>query len=295
MLAVFPLPQVALYPLHGPTYQHSSEMPELPEVETTRRGLAAHLPGRMVSNVIVRDRRLRQPVSEDLAAKLIGDTLTDIDRRGKYLLLRFGRGTVLAHLGMSGNLRVLPADSPAHKHDHIDIVFGKVAMRYADPRRFGLMLWLDGNGADHPLLAALGIEPLGDEFSADWLHQAVRNRRCAIKLLLMDSHVVVGVGNIYASESLFRAGIRPRTAAGRLTRAQCARLVPAVRQTLTDALAAGGSTLRDFYSADGQAGYFQQQYFVYDRAGIPCRVCGSLIRALRLGQRSTYYCPTCQK
>lgn len=270
-------------------------MPELPEVEITRRGLAAHLPGRMVSDVIVRDHRLRQPVSADLAAKLIGDTLTGIDRRGKYLLLRFARGTVLSHLGMSGNLRVLAADTPARKHDHIDIVFGEMAMRYCDPRRFGLMLWLAGDGADHPLLASLGVEPLGDSFTPDWLHRATRGRCCAIKLLLMDSHAMVGVGNIYASESLFRAGIRPRTAARRLTRAQCARLAPAVRQTLADALAAGGSTLRDFFSAEGQPGYFQQQYFVYDRAGAPCRVCGSPIRGLRLGQRSTYYCPTCQK
>lgn len=269
-------------------------MPELPEVEITRRGLAAHLPGRVVSDVIVRDRRLRRPVTVDLAGKLIGDTLTDIDRRGKYLLLHFGRGCLLAHLGMSGNLRVLPAGSPAHRHDHIDILFGKLAMRYSDPRRFGLMLWLQGDGADHPLLAALGVEPLGDAFTADWLHQATRGRRCAIKVLLMNSHVVAGVGNIYASESLFRAGVRPRTQARRLTRAQCARLAPAVRDTLIDALAAGGSTLRDFRSAEGQAGRFQQQYFVYDRAGAPCRVCGSPIRGLRLGQRSTYYCPRCQ-
>lgn len=270
-------------------------MPELPEVEITRRGLAAHLPGRLVSAIVVRETRLRQPVPADFAARLTGDTLARIDRRGKYLLLRFAGGTVLAHLGMSGNLRLLPADSPVRKHDHIDIVFGDVTMRFSDPRRFGLMLWLDGDGAAHPLLASLGVEPLGDGFTPEWLHRVTRGRRCAIKFLLMDSHAVVGVGNIYASESLFRAGIRPRTAARRLTRAQCARLVPAVRQTLADALAAGGSTLRDFFSAEGKPGYFQQQYFVYDRAGAPCRVCGSPIRSLRLGQRSTYYCPICQK
>ena len=272
-----------------------AKMPELPEVEITRRGLAAHLPGRTVSAVIVRESRLRQPVPADFAARLTGDTLARIDRRGKYLLLRFAGGTVLAHLGMSGNLRLLPADAPARKHDHIDIVFGEVAMRFSDPRRFGLMLWLAGDGAGHPLLASLGVEPLRDGFTAEWLHRATRGRRCAIKLLLMDSHVVVGIGNIYASESLFRAGIRPRTAACRLTRAQCARLVAAVRDTLTDALAAGGSTLRDFHSAEGQSGCFQQQYFVYDRAGTACRVCDSAIRGLRLGQRSTYYCPRCQK
>lgn len=270
-------------------------MPELPEVETTRRGLVAHLCGRSVTKVVVRNPRLRLPVSGDLAAELIGKTLTDIDRRGKYLLLRFGCGTVLAHLGMSGNLRVVPAELPPGKHDHIDIVFGKVTMRYSDPRRFGLVLWLTEAAAAHPLLASLGVEPLSEDFSADWFYHATRGRRTPIKLLLMDSHTVVGVGNIYASESLFRAAIRPRTAAYRLTRPQCARLALAVRQTLTDALAAGGSTLRDFYSADGRAGHFQQRYFVYDRAGHPCRVCGEPIRRLRLAQRSTYYCPACQK
>lgn len=270
-------------------------MPELPEVETTRLGLAPRLCGRSVTKLIVRDSRLRQPVSAELATKLTGQTLTSIDRRGKYLLLRFGRGSLLAHLGMSGNLRLVRADVPPAKHDHVDIVFGEVTMRFSDPRRFGLLLWLEGNGAAHPLLASLGVEPLDEAFCAEWLYRATRGRRAAIKLLLMDSHVVVGIGNIYASESLFRAGIRPRTAARRLTRSQCARLTLAVQQTLTDALSAGGSTLRDFFSVDGKAGHFQQQYFVYDRAGDPCRVCGEPIRGLRLGQRSTYYCPTCQK
>ena len=270
-------------------------MPELPEVEITRRGLAAHLPGCVVSDVIVRDRRLRLPVTADLAGKLIGDSLIGIDRRGKYLLLRFGRGSLLAHLGMSGNLRVLPADAPARKHDHIDILFGELALRYSDPRRFGLMLWLQGDGSDHPLLAALGVEPLGDAFTADWLHKATRGRRCAIKLLLMDSHAVVGVGNIYASESLFRAGIDPRTPAGRISLKRLERLVPAIKATLAAAIDAGGSSLRDFIHSDGGSGYFQQQYFVYDRAGAPCRVCGSPIRSTRMGQRSTYYCPMCQK
>lgn len=270
-------------------------MPELPEVETTRRCLAARLLGRSVSEVVVRNPRLRQQVSSELATELGGETLGAIDRRGKYLLLRFGRGTVLAHLGMSGNLRVLSADVPARTHDHVDIVFGEVTIRYSDPRRFGLMLWLGNADPAHPLLASLGVEPLEPAFSADWLHRATRGRRGAIKQLLMDSHFVAGIGNIYASESLFRAGIRPRTAAQRLTRAQCARLVVAIRQTLTDAISAGGTTLRDFLSADGTAGHFRQQHYVYDRADEACRVCGTPIRGLRLGQRATYYCPTCQK
>lgn len=285
------MPQAALR-RRGP---NTPAMPELPEVEVTRRGLSAALPGLTVSTADVRERRLRQPIPADLDERLKGERLTRIDRRGKYLLLRFMRGTLLVHLGMSGSLRVLPAHTPARKHDHVDIDFGGHVMRYSDPRRFGLMLWLDGERDAHPLLDSLGIEPLGPEFTGAWLHGATRGRRCAIKLLLMDSHVVVGVGNIYASESLFRAGIRPRTAAGRLSRAQCARLVQAVRDTLNDAVAAGGSTLRDFVAADGQPGYFQQRYFVYDRAGLPCLACATPVRCLRQGQRSTYYCPTCQK
>ena len=270
-------------------------MPELPEVEVTRRGLSESLPGLTVASAQVRERRLRQPVPADLDAILRGQCLLRIDRRGKYLLLRFERGTLLVHLGMSGGLRLLPADAPPRKHDHVDIRFGSRIMRYHDPRRFGLLLWLSGSEDRHPLLDKLGIEPLGGQFSGAWLYSATRERRCAIKLLLMDSQVLVGVGNIYASESLFRAGIRPRTAARRLTRAQCERLASAIRETLEAALSAGGSTLRDFCSTDGEPGYFQQSCFVYDRAGQPCRICRTPIRALRLGQRSTYYCPVCQK
>lgn len=270
-------------------------MPELPEVEVTRRGLSASLPGHLVTGADVRERRLRQPVPADLASTLEGQRLARIDRRGKYLLMRFDHGTLLVHLGMSGGLRVLPLQSPARKHDHIDIRFEHALLRYSDPRRFGLVLWIAGKRDAHPLLDSLGIEPFGADFTGAWLHRATRGRRCAIKQLLMDSHVLVGVGNIYASESLFRAGIRPGTAAHRLARTRCDRLVDAVRETLTDALAAGGSTLRDFLSADGEPGYFQQQYFVYGRDGAACRVCGMAIRTVRQGQRSTFYCPVCQK
>lgn len=270
-------------------------MPELPEVEVTRRGLSASLPGSFVKGADVRERRLRQPVPADLATTLEGQRLVRIDRRGKYLLMRFDHGTLLVHLGMSGGLRVLPPHTPARKHDHVDIRFEHAVLRYSDPRRFGLMLWIDGWQDMHPLLDSLGIEPFGAEFTGAWLHRATRGRRCAIKQFLMDGHVLVGVGNIYASESLFRAGIRPGTAARRLAGTRCDRLVDAVRETLTDALAAGGSTLRDFLSADGEPGYFQQHYFVYGRDGQPCRICGTPIRTLRQGQRSSFYCPSCQK
>lgn len=270
-------------------------MPELPEVEVTRRGLAAQLPGRTVTAVTLRDGRLRWPVPAGLPQLLQGRRLQAIERRAKYLLLRFEHGTLLLHLGMSGSLRVLPAATPPAKHDHLDLLFGSTAMRLRDPRRFGAVLWAEGDGSSHPLLAGLGVEPLSEAFDGARLYSLTRGRRAAIKLVLMDARVVAGVGNIYASESLFRAGIRPGTAAQRLSRARCERLVQAVRATLQDALAAGGSTLRDFIGTDGAAGYFQQQYFVYDRAGEPCRRCGRPIRALRQGQRSTFFCPGCQR
>ena len=272
-----------------------ANMPELPEVEITRRGLLAGLPGRTVDAVVVRNARLRYPMPRALGRLLAGLVLHDIGRRGKYLLFDFGRGTLIVHLGMSGSLRLLPATEPAGKHDHLDLVFGATALRLRDPRRFGAVLWEQGDVAAHPLIAPLGMEPLSSAFSPDWLHAATRGRDAAIKLFLMDSHILVGVGNIYASESLFRARIDPRTPAGRLSRARCERLVAAVRETLQAALAAGGSTLRDFVHSDGSAGRFQQHYFVYGRPGEPCRVCLTKVRSERQGQRSTFYCPRCQR
>jgi formamidopyrimidine-DNA glycosylase len=270
-------------------------MPELPEVETTRLGLVPTLPGKIVSAVIVRETRLRHPLDPSLPEILKGRRLKSIERRAKYLLFHFEHGTLLGHLGMSGTLRLLPADTPAIKHDHVDIVFGDTLMRFNDPRRFGALVWVTGEVDAHPLLAHLGPEPLEARFDADYLYRATRARSIAIKLAIMDAKLVVGVGNIYASESLYRAQIRPQKSARRLTRAQCERLVEAIRATLRDALAAGGSTLRDFFKSDGSPGYFQQQYFVYDRAGQPCRRCEDTIRHLTQGQRSTYYCPTCQR
>ena len=270
-------------------------MPELPEVEITRCGLLPDLAGRKIDAVVARHTTLRYPLPRMLDRLLAGQTLRGIDRRGKYLLFRFDHGTLIVHLGMSGSLRLVPPAEPPGKHDHLDIVFGNRVLRLRDPRRFGAVLWVKGDAAGHPLIAPLGIEPLSDAFTGEWLHGATRGRATAIKLFLMDSHAIVGVGNIYASESLFRAGVAPRTPAGRLSRRRCERITEAVKATLEAALAAGGSTLRDFIHSDGGSGWFQQQHFVYGRGGEPCRVCGAKVRALRLGQRSTFHCPRCQR
>ncbi|WP_374402121.1 bifunctional DNA-formamidopyrimidine glycosylase/DNA-(apurinic or apyrimidinic site) lyase [Niveibacterium sp.] len=270
-------------------------MPELPEVETTCRGIAPHVEGRTVTAVAVREARMRRPVPAGLAAELPGQTIESVSRRGKYLLLRAPAGTVLIHLGMSGSLRVVPPDAPLRKHDHVDIIFGAQALRYHDPRRFGVIDWWGGPIETHPLIAPLGIEPLSPAFNGPWLYRATRGRRSAIKLFLMDAHTLVGVGNIYASESLFRAGIRPAMPAGRLSAARCERLAEAVKETLRAAIQAGGSTLRDFVGSDGEPGYFQQEAFVYGRAGLPCRQCGTPIRQQVMGQRSTFWCPVCQR
>ena len=270
-------------------------MPELPEVEITRLGLASQLLGASVSAVACRCPRLRYPLPPRLQQKLAGKTLLGIERRGKYLLFDFGTGRLLVHLGMSGSLRVHRAETPAGKHDHVDLAFGAAVLRLRDPRRFGAVLWLGPPPASHPLLTVLGLEPLGPEFHPAWLHERLRGKSTPIKLALMDSHLVVGIGNIYASESLFRAGIDPRTPAGKVSLARCRRLVPAVVATLQAAIEAGGSSLRDFVHTDGSAGYFQQQYFVYGRAGEPCRTCAATVKGLRQGGRATFYCPRCQR
>jgi formamidopyrimidine-DNA glycosylase len=271
-------------------------VPELPEVETTRRGLVPHMRGQRIEAVIVRNHALRWPIPRDLAKQVCGRTVRGVERRGKYLLIDCGVGWMILHLGMSGSLRVVPETTPAGKHDHVDLVLssGMVA-RLTDPRRFGALLWEAGDPHLHPLLAKLAPEPLGAEFDAAWLHARTRGRRAAIKAVVMDSHVVVGVGNIYASESLFRAGIHPSLAAGRVSLLRCNTLVAAIRETLAAAIEAGGSTLRDYVGAEGDPGYFQHTYFVYGRQGEPCRVCGTTIKALRQAQRSTFFCPVCQR
>jgi formamidopyrimidine-DNA glycosylase len=271
-------------------------MPELPEVETTRRGVAPHVERQKVTAVRIYDHRLRWPVPRDLPRRLVGRKVDRLDRRSKYLLFRIGADTLLVHMGMTGSLRVFTDPPPKETHDHVDLEFANgVVLRYRDPRRFGAMLWSPGEAGDHRLLARLGVEPFAPEFDAAYLHRALRGRRAAIKLVLMDSHVVVGVGNIYANEALFRAGIRPDRAANRIGRARLGRLTLAVRDTLAEAIAKGGSTLRDYVDSRGEPGSFQLDYYVYGRKGEPCRICGTPIRMKRLGNRATYYCVRCQR
>lgn len=269
-------------------------MPELPEVEITRRGIEPFVLGKAITGVTVRNPNLRQRVPRNIARLVVGQKVRRLRRRGKYLLFECEAGSIILHLGMSGSLRVIEPQSAPRKHDHVDIVFGGSALRLRDPRRFGIVLWTRGDSSRHPLLARLGVEPLSEKFSPEFLYEATRGRDVGIKQLLMNAGVIVGVGNIYANESLFKAGIHPRVHAKRLSRERCARLVDAVKETLVAAIAAGGSSLRDFVHSDGASGYFQQHYYVYDRAALPCRVCGTGIRVARLGQRSSFYCSTCQ-
>jgi len=271
-------------------------LPELPEVETTRRGIEPHVLGRTVVALEVHEPRLRWLVPETLAAQLVGQRVERAGRRAKYLLLELTRGTLLWHLGMSGSLRVLPADAPPGLHDHVDLVLDSgCLLRFNDPRRFGSLHYTTEDPSGHPLLADLGPEPFDKEFDADYLWRITRRRRVAIKVLLMNSHLVVGVGNIYANEALFRARVRPGRAASSLTRIEAQRLVRAIRAVLKVAIRAGGTTLRDYVGADGNPGYFRQKLYVYERKGKPCRVCRTALRAITQGQRSSYYCPTCQK
>lgn len=270
-------------------------MPELPEVETTRVGLLPRLQGRALTSVVVRDPRLRWPIPPDLDMRLRGLTLRGLARRGKYLLFDFGPLTQIVHLGMSGSLRFAEAGEAPARHDHVDWLFDdSTILRLRDPRRFGAVLLTDDANA-HPLLARLGPEPLSAAFDGAYLHDQCRSRRAAIKQIVMDAHVVVGVGNIYASESLFHAGIRPSAPAHRLSRVACTRLADAIKQVLTAALAAGGSSLRDYVRSSGELGYFQLQTRVYDREGLPCKHCGAPIRRIVQGQRASFYCPACQR
>lgn len=270
-------------------------MPELPEVETTRRGLLPHVRGKRIRGVVVRNGNLRWPVPADLGQRLAGEEVLDVHRRGKYLLFRCRRGHLLVHLGMSGRLSIVAEKEPARTHDHVDVKLeGGHRLRLTDPRRFGAMLWLRGKPEEHALLRGLGLEPLEPAFTGRALHRLSRGRRVAVKQFLMDSHIVTGVGNIYASEALFRARVRPQRAAGRLSRAEVARVVAAVRRVLGAAIKVGGTTLRDYVNAEGSPGYFRQKLYVYERAGEPCRVCRTPIRQRVQGQRSTYWCPTCQ-
>lgn len=270
-------------------------MPELPEVETTRRGIAPHVLGETITNVIVRDRRLRWPVTRNLKKTLTGQQIRKLDRRGKYLLFYLDRGYLLCHLGMSGSLRILHQGQPHTKHDHVDICFASGSLlRFHDPRRFGALLWFADDPAYNKLLKHLGPEPLQTEFDGDYLFRSSRGRTQSIKTLIMDSRIVVGVGNIYANEALFMAGIRPTAKAGKISRKRHWLLADSIKHVLNLALVKGGTTLRDFLNSDGKPGYFRHELAVYDRAGKSCRVCSQPIQQIRQGQRSSFYCRVCQ-
>jgi len=271
-------------------------MPELPEVETTCRGIAPHIQGQTIRQVIIRNPRLRWPVPETLDQDLTGLTIQSVTRRAKYLLIGTETGTLLVHLGMSGSLRVLTDAQAVGKHDHIDIIFANNALlRFNDPRRFGAVLWTTAPTAEHPLLKSLGPEPLGDEFNGALLHQLSRNRKVPVKSFIMDSHNVVGVGNIYANEALFMAGINPSRHAGKIALARYGRLAECIRTVLADAIGQGGTTLRNFVNEAGKPGYFKQQLKVYGRAGLPCVTCQKPLVEQRLANRTTVFCQTCQR
>ncbi len=269
-------------------------MPELPEVETSRRGIEPHIIDSPIVRVTVRNRSLRWPVSKRVDQSLLGATVTSVTRRAKYLLINTGSGSAILHLGMSGSVVIVDSETPAGIHDHVDIDFesGKT-LRFRDPRRFGSLHW-SKNPLQHKLLKSLGPEPLHDEFDGGYLWQRSRGRRVSIKQLIMNANVVVGVGNIYASESLFLAGINPKRAAGRVSRLRYEVLADVIKDVLAKAIKAGGTTLRDFYGGDGEPGYFSQQLEVYDRDGEHCRYCNTIIRSFVQGQRSTFYCHRCQ-
>ena len=269
-------------------------MPELPEVETSRRGIEPHIIDTRVARVIVRNRSLRWPISKTVDRQLVGETIRSVTRRAKYLLINTDSGSAILHLGMSGSVFIVDRDTPAGVHDHVDIEFdsGKT-MRFRDPRRFGSLHW-SKTPLQHKLLKSLGPEPLSDDFDASYLWQKSRGRRVSIKQFIMNAQVVVGVGNIYASEALFLACINPRRAAGRISLQRYERLVVTIKNVLASAIKAGGTTLRDFYGGDGEAGYFKQQLEAYGREGEPCRRCDAPITAIVQGQRSTFYCKYCQ-
>jgi len=271
-------------------------MPELPEVETSRRGIEPHILGHTVADVIIRQHRLRWPIPRKLPEYLTNQRINEVARRGKYLLLATGRGTLIIHLGMSGSLRICTQDRVFDKHDHFDLVFdNNKTLRLRDPRKFGCVLWTEKPVAEHKLLSKLGPEPLGEDFNGIQLFKKSRKRSCSIKSFIMNSHIVVGVGNIYACESLFLAGINPKRKAGTLSQARCITLADTIKQVLSASIEQGGTTLRDFSREDGQPGYFAQRLYVYGKAGSDCPQCGASIKQITQQARSTFYCSNCQK
>ncbi len=271
-------------------------MPELPEVETSRRGIKPHIYQRKITDVIIREHRLRWPIPENLPATVTSQRVEQVLRRGKYLLLQLQTGSIIIHLGMSGSLRIISPDQLADKHDHIDFCFdNKKILRLHDPRKFGCVLWTDQPIAEHKLFENMGPEPLLKDFNADYLYQLSRKRKTSIKSFIMNSHIVVGIGNIYASESLFKAGINPERKAGNVSFEACQRLVTVIKNTLSASIKQGGTTLRDFTAEDGKPGYFAQQLMVYGKADEACPNCGNAIKQIIQQQRSTFYCSRCQK
>lgn len=271
-------------------------MPELPEVETTCRGIAPHIEGQTIKQVIIRQPKLRWPVPETLAQTLTGLSIQSVSRRAKYLLFSTASGTMLLHLGMSGSLRIISSGQAAGKHDHIDFVFNNgTVLRFNDPRRFGAVLWTTESAVEHPLLKKLGPEPLLSDFNGELLYALSRNRKIAVKSFIMDSHVVVGVGNIYANEALFMSGIQPERQAGKISLARYQKLAECIPMVLQQAIGQGGTTLRDFVNEAGKPGYFQQQLKVYGRAGLPCVDCNQPLTEVRIANRSTVFCGACQR
>lgn len=270
-------------------------MPELPEVETTRRGIAPHVEGKQFTGVTIRQHQLRWPIPKELPSLLNKRKVLRVDRRGKYLLFKFSHGHLIVHLGMSGSLRICPLSMPLQKHDHVDFILpGKQCLRFHDPRRFGAVLWTQEPVEQHELLNHLGPEPLSEDFTSELLFTLSRKRKKDIKAFIMDSHIVVGVGNIYANEALFGSGIRPTKAAGKITKKQSTLLVDEIKAVLQRSITQGGTTLRDFVGGDGKPGYFVQQLNVYGRAGEPCKTCNTQLKEIRQAGRSSVYCPHCQ-
>lgn len=271
-------------------------MPELPEVETTRRGIAPYIEKQIVDAIIIRQKQLRWPIPDEINPQLSGQSIDAIKRRGKYILLQTANGTAILHLGMSGSLRIVEPGLPPAKHDHVDICFSNnKVLRFTDPRRFGSLLWTQSDPYQHKLLSKLGPEPLTDDFTTNHLLLRSRGRSIAVKSFIMDSHIVVGVGNIYACESLFRAGIHPERAAGKISKARFDKLVVAIKAVLSEAIIQGGTTLKDFQQSDGKPGYFKQALAVYGRAEEPCLECGNAITVKTINGRSTFYCARCQR
>lgn len=271
-------------------------MPELPEVETSRRGIEPYLLNRKIKAITIRQHQLRWPIPKNLPALAEGQTIREVCRRAKYIYLKLDNGCIIIHLGMSGSLRICTQKTAIEKHDHIDIqVSSNRILRLRDPRKFGCVLWQSDDIDQHKLIKPLGPEPLSDSFDASYLHAKAMKRQCSIKALIMNSHIVVGVGNIYASEALFRAGINPKRKAGKISLARMKKLVDAIKATLHDSIEQGGTTLRDFTAEDGQPGYFAQKLLVYGRNGEACTQCGEPVRQITQQARSSYYCPRCQR